>query len=1066
MNARSLSKFSAPQLTHTLPRPRVRAEIKQAMRAGICWIAAPAGYGKTTAVADYVRHSKRPMLWYRVDAGDTDIASFFYHLSRALRTTRARVRLPVFGPEYADQPQSFARRFARDWLGALDSNTILVFDDAHEADQTLFNAVLGILLEELPIGAGCICVSRLLPPPCLDDLALHGRVAILDQQNLRFTDNEAQGLIRKRTRHNLPSLDLSLADGWAAALVMLAEQSGKNASSPATQGIQREKPFELLARCVIEQLPEAEQSLLERLCWMPHIDFELVQALALAAPSRALLNRLHARQLLLATDTAKRGFRMHDLLRDFLRAQQRSILSATHLRQQQCSVASALRRCGHTEAAIELALEAKAFDVATAWMMECAEVLLEQGRRLTVIEWISRLPEAELRHPGLCYWAGVAHLDDDAKAEAWFERAWHYFKEANDSSGAAMSAAHAVISKTDSWRTHSGLSIWTQRMLAQIDVDHAALRIHEQLLIGSGLIRAIEYSSEAPPNAQSIENLLNRILKLLMLSDSDATLNIRVLASAALLEYAGVNGRESAFRQAVDSVAADLRKPLLSRWVLGVWLVAFGTIRARYFDYQRQGFPHPDAESALRAALALGEQEGLRGVAFGALYHLQLQMKQQNRLEEFADLVQRIQACADHRFTTQTAVAADCMAALHTMQNDLPKAYTDCERFNAAIEAANEPPSERWPHYLTEFQVLLADRKAGPAADLLRRVVEHFHGETRRRTQICIDIANYFSACWNSGRQHEDGAARALLPALLQDLRESAWFAVLANLPALLAELCADALDHQIETAFLLELIRRRRLRVPDFRPACWPWPLRIRVLGQFELQRDGEVVAMGSKAPTRSLDILRMLAITRGHGLSLAHIHQHLWPDADGAQATAACDQALHRLRKLLNLPEAAIQRDGKLWLDLEQVWIDLDAWESAAAQARQNIADQPQRSIDVLRQFPGPLLHDEPERAWTLPAAERVRQKFLDLTLDAAHRAGQDKQFRQAQEIYLHALEHYPDSHRCYEGLLRQQLQLQDISSALETWRRYERMMHTLFQAPPAARIRTLMAPFLQQR
>ncbi|WP_292676389.1 hypothetical protein, partial [Mesorhizobium sp.] len=99
-------------------------------------------------------------------------------------------------------------------------------------------------------------------------------------------------------------------------------------------------------------------------------------------------------------------------------------------------------------------------------------------------------------------------------------------------------------------------------------------------------------------------------------------------------------------------------------------------------------------------------------------------------------VVERLAEIADSRFTTQVAVVADCHAALHARQGDFAAAYRDCERFMEAIEAANEPMVERWPHYITKFQVLLADRKPREAAALLSDLLPRLDGGARKRTEI------------------------------------------------------------------------------------------------------------------------------------------------------------------------------------------------------------------------------------------------------------------------------------------------------------------------------------------
>ena len=76
--------------------------IDRALRSGACWIAAPAGYGKTTATADYLANAAAPHVWFRVDEGDQDIAKFFGYLAQSLPSAEAVSKMPVFGVEYAD----------------------------------------------------------------------------------------------------------------------------------------------------------------------------------------------------------------------------------------------------------------------------------------------------------------------------------------------------------------------------------------------------------------------------------------------------------------------------------------------------------------------------------------------------------------------------------------------------------------------------------------------------------------------------------------------------------------------------------------------------------------------------------------------------------------------------------------------------------------------------------------------------------------------------------------------------------------------------------------------------
>lgn len=1056
MNRPFAAKLAAPRTDQVVRRPRVLDAIDRALRAGSCWVAAPAGYGKSTALADYLSSRAVPSIWYRIDEGDADIASFFHYLTRTVPPAAAR-SLPVFGTEYADQPQAFARRFFRAYFAKLRAGTLLVLDDFHDADTPQFRDVLTVLLRERPDSVRCVCLARTLPPDELGDFQLRDRMGLIDQSLLEFSEQEARALVGSRVGREAAAVDVAAARGWAIGLVLIAERGGKADLRVAAVRGNRESAdvgaiFGALGRQLFDTLPADEQDMLLKLSLLPEITADLAEALAGSASARALIARLYERQLLIPRGGSPHTvFHLHDLLRDFLRDRLMQTMSADELARLRERTAMLLESAGQVDDAIDLALQGNAWPLAARLIAARAEALIAEGRRATLIDWCAKLPDREL-DAWLTYWLGVASMADDATAEVWLERAWTEFAERGDVRGQCLTAARAVLSKSDSWRTHDGLSTWTRRALDLLDRRLPDLTADEELLVLTGLVRALdfadEYRSDAPAAHRVTERLLDRLAKP---GPGDST-TLRLLASQSLIEQAGSTGKAEVFEKAVDCVAADLRDSSASPWALGLWLVAFGTVNGRYFPYARRDFPYASAEEALRAAVAIGERESLRGVEFGALYHLQLQMKMRNDVAEFAALIARLAEIADSRYTTQVAVVADCQAALYTMQGRLADAYLACERFMAAIEAASEPPIERWPHFITKFQVLLADRKPIEAAEFLEALLPLFDGGVLQRTRACVHAAHAIAA---KERAPDDYAEH--LRAWLGELRAANWSAILLNLPALLAELCADALDREFDVDYCRGLIKRRRLLAPDTRPRRWPWALGLHVLGEFRLERDGETLDLGAKPPTRSLDILRSLAIAKEHTCSLENLYEWLWPDADGDQAKAACEQALHRLRKLLGDADLLVQREGKLRLATERVWVDLDDWEASLKRAEMEDADATEHAF---LEFPGPLFRNERSAAWSLSAIERVRGKYLDLADRLAERHAALGDIARARSFHLHALDLYPDSVRLYEALIRGRLHHADHAGALDDYARYERMLKTLAQ-PASPAIRALIRP-----
>ncbi|HET6160248.1 MAG TPA: BTAD domain-containing putative transcriptional regulator [Dongiaceae bacterium] len=1062
MSPRFVAKLSAPRQARIVPRPRVQELIDDALRAGVCWLAAPAGYGKTTALVDYLHNVGAPYVWFRVDEGDQDIARFYHYLARSLRSAKAVDRMPVFSAEYADRPREFARRFFRAYFEHLEPGTVLAFDDLHYADSADFRGMLAVMLHELPDGIRCVCMSRSLPQEELSDLALRGQIIVIDQSAIVFSDAEARNLVALRSKRG-GATDVATARGWAVGLVLLAERGAavKPAGNDDASGGQHAL-FDVLGRHFFYTLPSADQNMLLELNLLPEISSDLANAMIGSGEGTRLLERLYQNQLLISRVESNRDvFQLHALLREFL--DYRLMMDSppadrARLRERAATI---LRAAGRMDEAVILALQAEAWPLARDLILERAAPAIAQGRRTTFIEWCGKLPAAEM-DAWLFYWLGVAHMPDDAAAERCFARAWAAFDQNADVRGQCLTFARAVLVKTGSWRTHEGLATWTQRAWQRLDQGLPELPPEEELLVWTAIVRSLDFTNEDWSGKSSGDALTLKLLdRLSRRSDGESTA-LRLLASETMMERAISIGRADFFEQAIDSVIDDLRDPAASPWALGMWLVCFGAGSSRYFHYSRRGFPYSSAEHALRAAIEIGESQSLHGVEFGALYHLQLLMKLRNDFTEFARLVARLSEIADSRYSTQVGVVADCRAALHTRQRNFAEAYRDCDRFMASIEAANEPILERWPHYVTKYQVLLADHRPKDAAALLADLLPRLEGGMHDRTTLCIRAAEALGAKW------ERDAATYLdhLRAFAADLRAVNWPGVLLNLPDLLAELLADALDQDIEVEFCRSMIAERHLAVPERRPASWPWALKVHVLSEFRIERNGEILDLGTKPPTRALDILRLLAISKDHACSLETLQDTLWPDLDGDQAKAACDQALHRLRRLLGAADLIVQREGRLRLVLDKVWVDLADWESRLKQLPSTSANYAAQ-LEVERlflSFPGPLRLHGQAGTWSLPIAERLRDEFVELAIRLGKQCEAQNDRTSARNNYLRALESYPESARISLALIQARLAEGDVAGAIDDYSRYERTLRAAGGEAPSPAIRALIQPLLK--
>ena len=223
-----------------VPRPRLTEALDEGLRRGLVLVCAPAGYGKTVLLADWVRRGRRPVGWLSLDGGDNDPARFWRHAVAALEqacpgiSERVGALLgppapPSFDPlvtalvnELADQP------------GA--NEALLVLDDYHMIGSPPVHESLGFLIEHRPPVLRLVLTSRSDPPLALARLRASGQLAELRAAELRFTAGEAAAMLRDAASADVPDAAVAAlaerTEGWAAGLQL----AGAVAARPAGCG--------------------------------------------------------------------------------------------------------------------------------------------------------------------------------------------------------------------------------------------------------------------------------------------------------------------------------------------------------------------------------------------------------------------------------------------------------------------------------------------------------------------------------------------------------------------------------------------------------------------------------------------------------------------------------------------------------------------------------------------------------------------------------------------------------------------------------------------------------------
>ncbi len=128
------AKISPPRLQHVLARTRLFVRLDAARTHRVLWITGPPGAGKTTLAGSYIQARKLRALWYQLDEGDADLASFFHYLGLSVKALAPRYRkpLPALTPEYLPGLLTFTRCFFETLSQRLGSPGLIVLDDYHE----------------------------------------------------------------------------------------------------------------------------------------------------------------------------------------------------------------------------------------------------------------------------------------------------------------------------------------------------------------------------------------------------------------------------------------------------------------------------------------------------------------------------------------------------------------------------------------------------------------------------------------------------------------------------------------------------------------------------------------------------------------------------------------------------------------------------------------------------------------------------------------------------------------------------------------------------------------------
>ncbi|MGY0691361.1 LuxR C-terminal-related transcriptional regulator [Virgibacillus sp. FSP13] len=441
------TKLNVPQkTTTTLIRTKLMEILNESKSKQVITVTAPAGFGKTSLVSEWIRGLPFEVGWVSLELGENDPIRFWNYILCALKDV---VPLLVKNAHtlLESMPLSSAESIVVPLIQEVakyPSDFFLVLDDYHMIENSLIHRAMIYLISHLPKNMKLVLISRALLPLPLHRLRLEDLVMELDTEDLRFSRSEIKCFFDKVDIPLLTDSDLDLlekhTEGWIVGMKLLALSIGKkkNVSAFLTyfSGFDR-YIFEYLTEEVLKNYNAATRNFLLETSILERMTGPLCKTVTGEKHANDILVTLHKESgFIFPLDHDGHWYRYHQFFRNLLKRrlldEQGENVLLLHQR-----AAYWLDQHGFVQEAIDHAFLSQDFEMATKLIDNIAPEIVKKREFSTIQTWMNRFPEEWMdTHPSLCViitWV-FALTGEYSKAEATLLKTEKYVKGAKGES--------------------------------------------------------------------------------------------------------------------------------------------------------------------------------------------------------------------------------------------------------------------------------------------------------------------------------------------------------------------------------------------------------------------------------------------------------------------------------------------------------------------------------------------------------------------------------------------------------------------------------------------------------
>ena len=592
-----------------MQRKRLYSQLDDGLQRNLILISAPAGFGKTSLLSDWLAQRTAPIAWLSLDVDDNNETIFLTYLITALQQVESELGAAsglLLQASPAPDIQTILFALLNDFQ-KLEKPIILVLDDYHIVHTEPIHELVLFIIEHQPAQLKLILTSRSDPPWPLARLRSRGQLAEIRTDDLRFSPTEVSDYLTNNLNLKLVSEDIESleahTEGWIAGLQMaaLAMQNEADLHKFITSFAGTHRFIrDYLTEEVFNLQPEATRefilttSILDRFC------APLCNALTQSDTSQEILETLlQSNIFLVPLDDQYTWFRYHHMFSDYLRA--KSAGSAElNLR------ASAWFRSNQFYPdAIKHAITAGSYETAAQLAQEKASEILASGKIHTFLHWVEKIPASLISsNPQLSLYIALAkflHGDIQGAEKAFFDAEIaikRYIGEDAESIHAELDAIRLSVS-VERGSSPQDVTL-AKSLLEKIPPDNSFLRSALLYTLGDTYREIGDYESAANAFTQSRQIAIQN-------DNPFSALAAGYEIAGVLIEQGYLQRAEDLHQESIQTIESRAGKdaPLP---VLGGAYIGLGIIH-----YRRNNLVK--ARQMLKKGIALAEQRGGLGMA-------------------------------------------------------------------------------------------------------------------------------------------------------------------------------------------------------------------------------------------------------------------------------------------------------------------------------------------------------------------------------------------------------------------------------------------------------------------